>query len=220
MTADFVLAGTGPRALLLEPREVREAAMNLCLERIAERVLEHGSALVVMSGGAEGADECLARAAMRMQVRLWLAIPNKGYVAHYWGRKSQLGRDRTAEFARIAAYAEKTTHVMEQVHGTSKLTVDGLHANAWRNLWMVNGGRGFDGADDFAVFGPVWPRSGTAHCVEAIRAAGKWRDHMMLDLPLSDPNALPIGSVSGTPAGGSHGPLKVTPTHRPGATAR
>ncbi len=178
--SDIVLAGTGSRSLVTAPKETRLRVMDLCLERIAARVLEHGSRLVVMSGGAEGFDECLARATMRMQVRLWLALPNRGYARHYWGRASQLGRDRTAEFAQIQAYAERTTFVMEQIHGTSALTLDGPNGNYWRNLWMVNGGRGFPGADDFAVLSPVRPKSGTAHCVEAIRAAGKWRDDMVL----------------------------------------
>ncbi|WP_045740884.1 hypothetical protein [Actinoplanes rectilineatus] len=178
---DAVLAGTGSRSLVIAPKETRLRVLDLVLERIAARVLEHGSRLVVMSGGAEGMDECLARAAMRLQVRLWLALPNKGYARHYWGRASQLGRDRTAEFAVIADYAERTTFVMEQVHGTSALTLDGLHANVWRNLFMVDGCRSFPGADDFVVLGPVRPKSGTAHCVKALQAAGKWRDDMVLN---------------------------------------
>lgn len=181
MTADFVLAGTGSRSLRTAPLAVQREVFSLCEERIAAAMIEHGSRLIVMSGGAEGFDECLARAAMSRQARLWLALPNKGYVEYYWGRKSLLRRDRTAEFAEIAAYAEKITHVMEQIHGTSALKLDGLHANFWRNDFMVNGGGlGFDGADDFAVLGPVEPGSGTAHCVDAIRKAGKWRDDMVL----------------------------------------
>lgn len=108
-------------------------------------------------------------------------LPTRSYVGYYWARKSLMRRDRTPEFAQIAAYAEKTTYVMEQIHGTSALKLDGIHANAWRNLFMVNGGGlGFYGADDFAVLGPVEPGSGTAHCVAAIKQAGKWRDDMIL----------------------------------------
>lgn len=192
MTADWVLAGTGSRSLRTAPLAMQREVFNLCEERIARALLEHGSRLIVMSGAAEGMDECLARAAMRRQARLWLALPTRGYVQHYWGRKSLLGRDRTAEFAEIAAYAEKTTHVMEQIHGTSALTVDGLHANFWRNDFMVNGGgRGFGGADDFVVLGPVKQNSGTAHCVEAIKQAGKWRDDMVLG-PDSVATQLPL----------------------------
>jgi hypothetical protein len=121
-------------------------------------------------------------------------LPTRSYVQHYWGRKSLLGRDRTAEFAEIAAYAEKTTYVMEQIHGISALKLDGIHANAWRNLWMVDGGRSFPGADDFAVLGPVKPSSGTAHCVQAIKQAGKWRDEMVISVG-AQPAQLPLETV-------------------------
>ncbi len=191
---DFVLAGTGSRSLRTAPREVQVDAMELACARIAERVLEHGDRLVVMSGGAEGWDECLARAAIRLQVRLWLALPNRGYVAHYWGRASALKRDRLAEFAEIEAAAWKITHVMEEVHRTTQLKKDGKHANFWRNDFMVigdpSGGFDFDGADDFAVLGPVKPDSGTDHCVKAIKAAGKWRDDMILSPEIPAPETL------------------------------
>ncbi|HEY6115945.1 MAG TPA: hypothetical protein VI172_08305 [Candidatus Dormibacteraeota bacterium] len=137
--------------------------MEGCTQAVAARVLEHDTRLVVMSGGAEGWDELLARVAMRLGVRLHLALPNKGYIGHYWGRASLLGRDRTAEFAGIQAYAEKTTYVMEQVHGTKQLKLDGLHANFWRNHWMI------DQADEFLVWDPS--SKGTAHCLAEIKKA-------------------------------------------------
>lgn len=170
--ADFVLAGTGSRSLRTADRSVQVAAMDLVTERVAALVLEHDERLVVMSGGAEGFDELLARVALRLGVRLWLALPNRGYIAHYWGRASLLERDRTEEFAQIAAAAWKTTHVMEQIHGTSALKVDGLHANFWRNEFMV------ERADDFVVWNPE--STGTAHCVKAIKRVGKWRDDMVV----------------------------------------
>lgn len=152
MSGDFVLAGTGPRRLRVAARETQVQAFGWCLDRVVQRLDRYGPRLIVMSGGAEGLDECLARAAMRVHARLWLALPN------------------------------------------------GIHANKWRNLWMVDGGRGFPGADDFAVLGPVKPGSGTAHCVEAIKAVGKWRDDMVLGPdPLSPAPPLPIGTVDGSP---------------------
>lgn len=181
---DFVLAGTGSRSLRTADRATQLDAMELAMARIAERVLEHGNRLVVMSGGAEGWDECVARAAIRLRVRLWLALPNRGYIGWYWGRASLLKRDRLVEFAEIEAAAWKITHVMEEVHGTSALKKNGKHANFWRNDFMVIGGPlgevDFPGADDFAVLGPVVPGSGTAHCVKAIKDAGKWRDGMVI----------------------------------------
>lgn len=172
MSPDFVLAGTGSRSLRVADRATQIAAMDLVTERIAARVVEHDERLVVMSGGAEGFDELLARVAIRQGVRLWLALPNKGYAKHYWGRASLLGRDRTAEFEQILGSAWKVTYVMEQVHGTSALKLDGLHANFWRNQFMA------DNANDFVVWNPE--STGTAHCVTAIKRAGKWRDDMVL----------------------------------------
>jgi hypothetical protein len=191
VTADFVLAGTGSRSLRTAPREIQVEAMEQCMGRVAQRVIEHGSRLVVMSGGAEGFDELLARVAMRLSVRLWLALPNRGYVAHYWGRASLLKRDRLAEWAEIAAYAEKTTYVMERVAGVDKITHEGLHANFWRNRFLV------EQADDFVVLGPVKPKSGTEHCVKAIKQAGKWREDMVLGPEsLSHAEQLQVGGVS------------------------
>jgi predicted Rossmann-fold nucleotide-binding protein len=189
VTADFVLAGTGSRSLRTAPREVQVAAMDLCMERVAQRIVEHGSRLVVMSGGAEGLDELLARVAIRLGVRLHLVLPSKSYASHYWGRKSVLGRDRLAEFAEIVAAAWKTTCVAEQILHTTSLYVDGLHINFHRNLIMT------EWADDFVVWDPS--SRGTSHCVSTIRAAGKWRDDMVLGPdPLSDQTALPMGTVS------------------------
>ena len=37
---------------------------------------------------------------------------------------------------------------------------------------------------DFAVWNPT--TKGTAHCVDAIRRAGKWRDDMVLSPPLAE----------------------------------
>src|SRR4051812_45655295 len=108
--SDFVVAGTGSRSLRTDDRAVQVAAMKVTTERIEQLASEHGEQLVVMSGGAEGFDELLARVALRLGIRLWLALPNKGYSKHYWGRASLLERDRTAEFAEIAARAWKTTY--------------------------------------------------------------------------------------------------------------
>ncbi len=131
-----------------------------------------------MSGGAEGWDELLARIAIRLGVRLWLALPNKGYLRHYWGRASLLNRDRSAEADGLVAAAWKVTHVMEQIHGTTALKLDGLHANFWRNQFMV------ERSDDFVVWNPE--STGTAHCVRVIRQAGKWRGNMVLsDAPVA-----------------------------------
>ena len=155
--------------------------MRRCEARVVERQAQHGNRLVVMSGLAEGWDELMARVAIRLGVRLWCAVPNRGYGAYYWGRESLTGVDRSADFESIRAAAERVTHVMEDIHGTRELKWRGKHANFWRNDFMVTGGGDFAGADDFAVWNPT--SRGTAHCVDAIRRAGKWRDDMVLAPP-------------------------------------
>lgn len=169
---DYVVAGTGSRSLQVAPVEVKRAAANLTADALAGLVEAHGDRLVVMSGMAEGFDACLAYTALRAGVRLWAAVPNKGFGGHYWGRNSLTGRDRLAEFVGILAAAERVTFVMEEIHGTTRLHLDGVHANFVRNSWMVNGGPdGFAGADEFVVWDPT--SRGTAHCLAEIRRAGK-----------------------------------------------
>jgi hypothetical protein len=139
-----------------------------------------------MSGMAEGYDACLAKAALELGVRLWAAIPHQGYLDHYWGRASLTGTDRRAEAQAIVDRAKQVTYVMSDVHGTRELKLNGKHANFWRNDFMVTGGLGWSGADDFLVWNPT--SKGTAHCVKAIKAAGKWRD----DMVLSPEAAMPV----------------------------
>jgi len=177
VVADFIVAGTGSRSLRVADRPVQVAAMEVVTERVARLVLEHDERLVVMSGGAEGFDELLARVALKLGVRLWLALPSKTYLDYYWRRNSLLGYDRGDEARQILDAAEKVTYVAEGILGTKQLKVDGLHVNFHRNFWMV------DTADDWLALGPVKPGSGTAQCVEAIRAAGRWRDEMLVSLP-------------------------------------
>lgn len=170
--ADYVLAGTGSRSLRVADRAVQVDAMERVTAALESRQAEHGNRLVVMSGLAEGFDELLAVVALRLGIRLWAAVPNRGYLAHYWGRESQLKRDRLPEAQAILDQAWKVAYVMEDIHGTTALKLDGLHANFWRNQFMV------DQAEDFLVWIPT--STGTAHCVKAIKAAGKWRDDMVL----------------------------------------
>lgn len=170
--SDFVVAGTGSRSLRTADRDVQIDAMSRCEARIGLLLDSHGSRMVVMTGMAEGWDELVARVALRLGVRLWAAIPNRGYLDYYWRRASLLERDRSAEAAEILAQAERVTYVAEEVYGRSELKWDGLHANFWRNRFMV------EQADEFVVWNPT--STGTAHCVEEIRKAGKWRDDMVL----------------------------------------
>lgn len=177
---DYVVAGTGSRSLRTADRSVQVAAQSCLNARIDQLHAEHSDHLVLMSGMAEGWDELIAVTALARGIRLWAAVPNRGYGRWYWGQKSATKTNRLARFDEILSQAWRVTYVMEDVFGTSSLHLDGRHANFVRNDWMVSGRGPWAGADDFLVLGPVKPRSGTADCVETIKKAGKWRDDMVL----------------------------------------
>jgi hypothetical protein len=186
--SDYVLAGTGSRRLQTAPLAVKRAAYDATTDRVARAAKTFEDRLVIMSGMAEGYDACLAKVALAAGIRLWCAVPNRGYGAWYWGRNSLTGRNRLAEFEAILAAAWRVTYVMEDVHRTSALRLNGEHANNLRNLWMVSGGRdGFPGANEFVAW-DARPGSGTAHCVEAARLAGV----PVLDLSAQVAGALPL----------------------------
>lgn len=170
---EWVLVGTGSRSLRTEPPGVRAHAATLVNDRLGQAFVERGDYLIVMSGMAEGFDHLLAVTALSLGIPLWCAIPNKGYGRHYWQRNSVTGRDQYAEWCRILDAAYRVTYVMEDIHGTSDLYLAGVHSNFVRNDWMVEQG------DDFAAWDLT--SRGTAHCVAAIKRAGKWRDGMALD---------------------------------------
>jgi len=178
---DFVVAGTGPRSIKTADARTRGQAWDLLIDRLDHLRAVHRDDLVVMSGFAEGWDEAVAKAAIKLNLRLWAAVPNRGYGRWYWSAEhSQTHTNRLGGFADLLGRAWRVTYVMEDVHRTTALKLGGKHANSWRNDFMVTGGLDFPGADDFVVLGPVKPGSGTAHCVAAIRRAGKWRDDMVL----------------------------------------
>ncbi|WP_433730787.1 hypothetical protein ACQP2Y_21015 [Actinoplanes sp. CA-051413] len=161
---DYVVAGTGSRSLRMADRAAQIDAMERCTAILEQRQAEKGPFLVVMSGGTEGFDELIARCALKLGIFLWLALPNRTYVGHYWGRASVTGRDRRGDFAEIMNGAGRVTHVMEEVHGTTELKLNGKHANFWRNDWMVQQ------AQEFLVWDPT--SKGTAHCLTQIKKAG------------------------------------------------
>lgn len=180
---DYVLAGTGSRRLQTAPLAVKRAAYDATTDRVARAAKTFGGRLVIMSGMAEGFDACLAKVALTAGIRLWCAVPNRGYGAYYWGRNSLTGRDRLGEFEAILAAAVqgggRVTYVMEDVHRTSALHLNGEHANNVRNRFMV------EQANEFVAWDPR-PNSGTDHCVKAARLAG------VPVLDLSAAGALPL----------------------------
>jgi hypothetical protein len=159
----YVVAGTGSRSLQVADAATRRLAWDLTLDWLRSTLQDHPD-LIVMSGGAEGYDSCLAHAALHLDLPLWLALPNKGYLAYYWGRASLTGVDRMADAQALMDQAAKVTYVMEEIHGTRELKLNGKHANFWRNDFMV------DNATEFLVWDPS--SKGTAHCLAQIKRAG------------------------------------------------
>jgi hypothetical protein len=171
----YVVAGTGPRNLRIAPPEQCADASNRLVATLVPLKEKHGEDLTVMSGLAEGWDELVAITAIRLDIALWAAVPNRTYGRFYWSaRQSVMKHDRVAEFDRILERAWRVTYVMEQVHRTSKLWVNGEHANMLRNTWMVTGAEPFPGADEFLVWNPT--SGGTADCFGKILESGKpWK---------------------------------------------
>lgn len=177
---DFILAGTGSRELANATAEVKAQAIERLRETLTVYKQLFGDKLVIMSGMAQGFDALLAFTALDMGIRLWCAVPNKGYGDYYWGPRGTItGTDARERFNRIISQAEKVFYIKEDVHGITEngvyLDVDFKraswnkynenyhHANFVRNDFMV------DNADSFLVWDPS--SKGTADCLTKIKRA-------------------------------------------------
>ncbi len=164
---NFIVAGTGSRSLQQATSEVKNEIFNEIIEILTKFKEEYGSNLVVMSGMAEGFDKALATAAIKLEIRLHCAIPNKTYGAYYWGSHSLTGKDQLPAFNSILDNAEKVIYIMEDIMGLRGISVwrNGrrYHSNFVRNDWMVSR------ADHFLVYDPS--SSGTGQCFASIKHA-------------------------------------------------
>jgi hypothetical protein len=162
----FIVAGTGSRGLKLASQEIKDRAVAATTASLEALKLIHGDKLRVMSGMAEGFDELIAMVAIKLEIKLIAAVPNKGYGAYYWANHSLTGTNRMGHFNGIIARADKVINVMEDVHGIQRgLYLNGRHSNFLRNDYMVAQ------ANHFLVWDPS--SSGTADCFSSIREAGK-----------------------------------------------
>lgn len=162
----FIVAGTGSRGLKLASQEIKDRAIAATTASLEALKLIHGDKLRVMSGMAEGFDELIAMIAIKLEIKLIAAVPNKGYGAYYWASHSLTGTNRMGHFNGIIARADRVINVMEDVHGISRgLYLNGRHSNYLRNDYMVAQ------ANHFLVWDPS--SSGTADCFSSIREAGK-----------------------------------------------
>lgn len=162
---DFIVAGTGSRSIQTLNPTMKLIVKFIVLVELMRLKEKYGSRLVIMSGMAEGFDKLLALCAIELDIRLICAVPNKGYADYYWGRNSMTGQNRMDEFNAILAKAEKVVYVMEDVHNTTNLYLNGRHSNFIRNDYMVEQGNAF----------LVWDPSsrGTADAFASIRRVGK-----------------------------------------------
>jgi hypothetical protein len=149
----YVVAGTGTRQFEHNPETVT------VLEDWIKVLKKKHSDLVLISGMAEGWDEQIARSAIALEIPFVALVPNSGYGAHYWGRKSQSGGDRSKKFSEYLACAHFVGYVCQGIYE------NGIHANFVRNTRMV------ELADEFLVLDP---RSrGTKDCFAKIVATEK-----------------------------------------------
>jgi hypothetical protein len=181
----FIVAGTGSRSLKVADPKFKAKVVTWTRARLQRLQGRYGNRLVIMSGMAEGWDELLAMLARELGIRLWVYIPNKGYVDYYWGptdpdkpsKGSRTGRDRREAAKSLVDYAEKVEYTVEDrllpkgIEATAfKCPIPDKpgtteHSNYARNRAMV------EDADVFLVWDPS--SSGTAHCFGLIKKSGK-----------------------------------------------
>jgi hypothetical protein len=175
----FIVAGSGSRELQTARKGVKQAVMDFLGEWLPYLKEKYGDKLVIMSGMAEGFDKALAKAALKHGIKLWCAVPNRGYGNYYWRKTSLTKQDRLWEFDAILEQAWEVTFIMEEVHkatgsgvfynaGTNSLSWErshGKHTNFIRNDFMVEMGHAF------VVYDPS--TRGTADAYKSMRKTGK-----------------------------------------------
>lgn len=164
-TTDFIVAGTGTRSLQTINPTMKLIVKFIVMSELRRLKAKYGNRLVIMSGMAEGFDKLLALCAIELDIRLICAVPNKGYANYYWRDHSLTGKNMLSEFSDIIAKAEKVVYVMEDVHKTNRLYLNGRHSNFIRNDYMVEQGHAF------LVWDPS--TSGTRDCFASIKRTNK-----------------------------------------------
>lgn len=135
--------------------------MSPLMDRVVTKLKEEMN-IVVISGGADGADRLWARAAMRNEVPFDLVLPHEDYGRHYFGT-SPWFRNMVAS-ARNVSY----TSSAPKFHWTM---------NFARNIDMINRAEAYVVVSDISIESLLDEkhRGGTAHCVRAMKAAGVQR---------------------------------------------
>lgn len=158
----YTITGTGSRSLAKDPLQFNKIQTVLAgLIEEAKLYYPGEGELRIMAGGAEGFDHALARAAYKCGVPYVLALPNKGYGQHYWGKASQCGVDRMDIFNAMVDNAAEVIYVCPSIYAE-----DGRHSNFIRNEYMINN------SDEVWVYNPTTP--GTKQAYSYTRSCNKY----------------------------------------------
>jgi len=125
----YFVMGTGSRSMVTHP-DAKEI-YGILRDKILELHAAHPD-LVLITGMAEGWDEAIATIGMRESIPYHVYLPNPGYGDYYWGRNSQLKRNRMEKFSELVDFATEVIVVCDSVY------VNGVHSNFLRNDAMVN----------------------------------------------------------------------------------
>lgn len=148
---NLTVAGTGPRAAQLWDNQKKQRLLNEIQDTLSQLDPVH-----VITGGAEGFDAALAKAAHNLSIPYTLALPTEGYLEYYWGQASQTGRNRLDAAKRMVDRANEVVIV-----SPTRYNKEGIHANFLRNLWMM------ERADLMIVLHSTTP--GTQHAIRHIK---------------------------------------------------
>jgi len=158
-----ILAGTGSRQLQLASMADKRQIFAKTISVIQSYIDANGPTQI-MSGGAEGFDSCLARAAMHLELPLILAIPNKSYGSYYFGKNSVTKTNRLDKFREMVDYASEVVYISDFFPGQG-VKPGGRHLNFRRNDFMVAE------ADHMLVYDSKTP--GTKDCFTTIKKSGR-----------------------------------------------
>jgi hypothetical protein len=180
----YTIAGTGSRSLVQDWGKMMAMVDHLEILILAA-ISKHGH-VTVISGGAEGFDEALLRAALRVatikpeSITPKVYLPYKGYLKYYWQQASMTQDVRYPEmvdmcnavlgFGGEVRYTADSVVWMKLPQGNRKCAINprtGNHeeVNNIRNMDMV------DAADKMWVYNPR--STGTANCFRYIKQVGK-----------------------------------------------
>lgn len=153
----YHVMGTGSRSMRTEPNA--QSIFDTLLHHVSQLFDEHPD-LVLISGMAEGWDEAIAKAALKLKIPWIAAIPTVTYGDYYWSERiSLLKKDRTSEFKNLISKATEIVFVCDTLY------INGVHANFVRNQWMV------DKCDHALVYKPS--SSGTRDALARLNSAKK-----------------------------------------------